>query len=72
MELGCRRNWPFGFGIIVGLLLIIPIIGWLLIPLVGLIALLIGLFEAYKVVTDPEGIRLGDSMAGTKVIETAE
>lgn len=72
IEKSVRRNWPFGFGIIVGLLLIIPIIGWLLIPLVGLIALLIGLFEAYKVVTDPEGIRLGDSMAGTKVIETAE
>ncbi len=72
IEKSVRRNWPFGFGLLIGLLFLIPVIGWALIPIVAIAAMLLGLFEAFKVVTDPEGIRLGDSMAGTKVIETVE
>lgn len=71
IEASVRRNWMWGIGAITSLLLYIPIIGWLLIPVVSLIALAIGLFEIYKVVTDDEGRRWGDTMAGTKVIETA-
>ncbi len=64
-----RRNWMFAFGGVVQLLMFIPILGWLLMIPVGLVALALGLLELFKVVTDPQGRRLGDSMAATKVIE---
>lgn len=64
-----RRNWMFAFGGVVSLLLSIPILGWLLVIPVALLALALGLLETYKVVTDPRGRRLGDTMAGTEVIE---
>lgn len=64
-----RRNWMFAIGGIVQLLMFIPILGWLLMIPVALVALALGLLELYKVLTDPQGRRLGDSMAGTRVIE---
>ncbi len=66
-----KRNWMFALGGVISFLLWIPILGWLLMIPVALIALGLGLFELYKVVTDPQGRRLGDNMAGTKVIEVA-
>lgn len=69
-ETSVRRNWMWGIGAITGLLLYIPIVGWLLIPVVTLISFGVGLFELYKVLTDAEGRRWGDAMAGTKVIES--
>ncbi len=72
LETSFRRNWMFGLGALTTILLYIPFLGWAMIPVVGLIALGIGLFEIYKVVTDPAGRRWGDNMAGTKVIETNE
>lgn len=71
LETSFRRNWMFGLGALISLLLYIPIIGWILIPIVGLASLGIGLYEIYLVVTDAEGRRWGDRMAGTKVIEVA-
>lgn len=64
-----RRNWMFALGGVVQLLMFIPILGWLLMIPVGLVALALGLLEIFKVVTDSQGRRLGDSMAGTKVVE---
>lgn len=72
MEASFRRNWMFGIGALVPLLLFIPILGWILIPFVGLAALGLGLFEIYKVLTDEEGRRWGDDLAHTKVIEVNE
>ncbi len=66
-----KRNWMFALGGVIQVLLFIPILGWLLMIPVAFIALGFGLFELYKVVTDPQGRRLGDNMAGTKVIEVA-
>lgn len=63
------RNWMWGIGALTSLLLYIPILGWLMIPIVGLVALGIGIFEIYKVLTDEGGRRWGDELAGTKVIE---
>lgn len=71
LETSVKRNWMFGLGALTTILLYIPFLGWALIPLVGLVALGIGLFECYKVLTDPEGRRWGDSQAGTKVVESA-
>ncbi len=69
IETSLRRNWMFGLGAITSLLIYIPIVGWILIPIIGLVALGIGIYEIYLVITDAEGRRWGDRLAGTKVIE---
>jgi uncharacterized protein involved in cysteine biosynthesis len=72
LETSARRNWMWGIGALISLLLYIPILGWILIPVVAIIAVAIGLYEVYKVITDDEGIRWGDQLANTKVVEVAE
>ncbi len=64
-----RRNWPFAFGGIALFLAYIPIIGWLLLVPVGLVALIVGVIEAVLLFTDAEGRRMGDKFGGTKVVE---
>ncbi len=63
-----KRNWMFGFGAALQVLLFIPIIGWLLMIPVGLLGMGLGLLELYKVLTDPQQRRFGDHWAGTRVI----
>ena len=70
LETSVKRNWMFGFGAISSILIYIPILGWILIIVGSLIALCIGLYECYKVLTDKEGRRWGDELAGTKVIDS--
>jgi uncharacterized RDD family membrane protein YckC len=72
IEKSIKRNWMFALGAFNGILLFIPILGWALMIILSIIGLLIVLFEIFKVVTDSEGRRLGDNMAGTKIVETAE
>jgi uncharacterized RDD family membrane protein YckC len=58
-----QRNWPLAIG---SILAIIPVLGWIIaVP----VSLVIGIIELVLVFTDPEGRRLGDKLAGTKVIE---
>ena len=64
-----KRNWMFALGGVVQLLLWIPFIGWLFVVPVALVAFAIGVIELFLVLTDPEGRRLGDKIANTKVIE---
>ena len=66
------RNWMFGLGGMMQTLVYIPIVGWLLMIPVGLIALGFGLAELFKVLTDPEGRRFGDIWAKTKVIQVED
>ena len=68
IETSFKRNWMWA----IGYLAAIPIIGWILSPVLGLVALGIGIFEIYKVVSNDDGRRWGDGMAGTKVIEVAD
>jgi uncharacterized RDD family membrane protein YckC len=63
------RNWPLMFGSFISVLLVIPVIGWILIPIVALASLVIGIIELVSVLTNEEGRRWGDKMAGTKVLE---
>jgi len=72
MMMSVQRNWMFGIGAIIWFLMYIPIIGWLLIIPVSLIALAIGIVELIKVLTDEEGRRFGDVWAKTKVIEVED
>ena len=66
------RNWMFGLGGVIQTLMFIPILGWLLIIPVSLVALGFGLAELFKVLTDPEGRRFGDIWAQTKVIQVED
>ncbi len=69
MVTSMKRNWMFALGgvtqffalTIIGLLIAVPL---------GLLALLIGIVEIVLVVTDQDSRRLGDRIAGTKVVQT--
>jgi len=51
---------------------IIPFLGWLISVLIAVVAGVLAVIELVLVITDPEGRRMGDKLAGTKVIEAAE
>ena len=72
IETSVKRNWVFAISGLTTLLLFIPIIGWLLIPVVIIASIAIVAIEIFLAVTDPEGRRFGDKFAGTKVIEVDE
>jgi len=65
-----KRNFPFMVGLIGLPFLVIPIIGWGIAMLLGVIQLAISIIEVVLVLTDPEGRRMGDKFAGTKVIDS--
>ena len=64
-----RRNWMFALGPIMFFFLFIPIIGWIIDILLGIAVLILVIIEIIKLFTDEKGLRLGDKMAGTMVIE---
>jgi uncharacterized RDD family membrane protein YckC len=66
MMVSIKRNWILA---IPSIIMIIPVFGWVIGPILGLI---IGLIEFILVLTDPEGRRMGDKIANTKVVEVAE
>ena len=72
METSARRNWPLVFVSLAQILAFIPVIGWVLIPFVVLAGAVFVVIEIVRVLTTPEGRRLGDGFAGTKVITAAE
>lgn len=72
IETSVKRNWMFAIGGLISVLFVIPIIGWLLIPLVIIASIAIVAIEIFLAVTDPEGRRFGDKFAGTRVIEVDE
>ena len=69
LETSVRRNWMFAVAPITGLLMWIPFLGKLFIPVAILLSIVIGLFEIYNLVSDDEGRRWGDRLAGTRVVE---
>jgi uncharacterized RDD family membrane protein YckC len=72
IETSLKRNWMFGLGALIQVLRFIPLVRWLLIPIVGVAALVIGIMEIVFVLKDEEGRRWGDTIANTKVIEVDE
>jgi uncharacterized protein involved in cysteine biosynthesis len=64
-----KRNWMFALGPIMLFFFFIPIIGWIINILIGIAALIFVIIELIKIFSDEKGIRLGDKMAGTMVIE---
>lgn len=67
-----KRNLPLAVASVGSVFLIIPFLGWVLAIFFGLIGLVLGIIELILVLTDPEGRRMGDKLAGTKVVEVAE
>jgi uncharacterized RDD family membrane protein YckC len=63
-----QRNWPLVFGSLTQILLFIPVIGWILIPFVIIAGLVFVIIEIVRVLTNPEGRRLGDDYARTRVV----
>lgn len=74
-----KRNAPLAIGSVLGLLSallqLVPCLGdavaCLLTPLTWLgylVGLAVAVIEVVKIVTDPEGVRLGDGLAGTRVV----
>lgn len=72
IETSLKRNWMFGLGALIQVLRFIPVVWILLIPIVGVAALVIGIMEIVFVLKDEEGRRWGDTIANTKVIEVNE
>ena len=64
-----KRNWIFAIGGIAQLFAM-TIIGVIIAIPLAMAAIALGLIEIVLVLTDPEGRRLGDKLAGTRVIET--
>ncbi len=64
-----KRNWMFALGPVMLFFLLIPIIGWIIDILLGIAVFILVIIEIIKIISDEKGIRLGDKMAGTMVIE---
>jgi hypothetical protein len=64
-----KRNWMFALGPIMLFFFLIPIIGWIIDILIGIAVFILVIIEIIKIFSDEKGIRLGDKMAGTMVIE---
>ncbi len=69
-RVSAARNWPLVVTSLAIVLLLIPILGWLLIPLAWVAGLILLLVEGFLTITDKEGRRWGDKLAGTRVVET--
>ncbi len=64
-----KRNWMFALGPMMMFFLFIPILGWIIDILIGIAVFILAIIEIIKIFSDEKGVRLGDNMAGTMVIE---
>jgi uncharacterized RDD family membrane protein YckC len=71
LEVSIKRNLPLAFYCVGYLLWIVPVLGHIVSIPIFIIGGLVSLVEGVLVITDGDGRRWGDKMAGTKVIEVA-
>jgi len=64
-----KRNWMFALGPMMMFFLFIPVLGWIIDILIGIAVFILVIIEIIKIFSDEKGVRLGDKMAGTMVIE---
>jgi len=69
LEVSIKRNLPLAFYCVGYLLWIVPVLGHLVSIPIFVLGGLVCLVEGVLAITDAEGRRWGDKMAGTKVIE---
>ncbi len=67
-----KRNLPLCVGLVGTIFWVIPILGWIVAILFGVVGLIVALVEFVLVLTDAEGRRMGDKLAGTRVVEVAD
>jgi uncharacterized RDD family membrane protein YckC len=67
-----KRNWMLALGVLIMFLIIIPLFGWVLIPLVALCFFVLGMMESFLIITKKDGRRWGDILAKTVIIEEEE
>jgi uncharacterized RDD family membrane protein YckC len=72
VETSIRRNWTLVFGSLAQALVFVPVIGWILIPFVGIAGTITVVIEIVRVLTGVDGRRWGDTMAGTEVVVVAD
>jgi uncharacterized RDD family membrane protein YckC len=65
-----KRNFLFMIGLIGLPFFVIPIVGWGIGMLLGAVQLIVVVIEVLLVLTDAEGRRMGDKIAGTRVVES--
>jgi len=64
-----KRNWMFALGPMMMFFFFIPILGWIINILIGIAVFILIIIEIIKTFSDEKGVRLGDKLAGTMVIE---
>jgi len=67
-----KRNWMLALGVMIMFLIIIPLFGWVLIPLIAVCFFVLGIIESILILTKKDGRRWGDILAKTIVIEEGE
>ncbi len=72
MEVSIKRNLPLVVYCVGYLFWVVPVLGWLVSIPVFALGTVVVIVEAVLALTDPEGRRMGDKFAGTKVIEVAD
>jgi uncharacterized RDD family membrane protein YckC len=72
LEDSIKRNLPLAAYCVGYLLWVVPVLGHIISIPIFLIGGLVGLIEAVFVLSDADGRRMGDKLAGTRVIEVAQ
>ncbi len=67
-----KRNWMLALGVMIMFLIIIPLFGWVLIPLIALCFFVLGFMESVMILTKKDGRRWGDILAKTLIVEESE
>jgi len=68
IEASVRRNWMWGIGPVSSVVAGFPLFGPLFSIALGLLGTVVGLYEAYRVLTREDGRRWGDELADTQVV----
>ena len=74
IRLSAMRNWPLAIGQLVSFIISLVSYPWLALSswsLLAAVTTVIGIIEIVLVITDPEGRRLGDRLADTRVRQIA-
>ncbi|HKI57266.1 MAG TPA: hypothetical protein VKB31_08965 [Trueperaceae bacterium] len=70
LEVSARRNWPLAVTSLAVFLGFVPALGHVIKPLGMAAGIILMVLEGYFAFTDEHGLRWGDGLAGTRVIET--
>ncbi|MEJ2668415.1 MAG: RDD family protein, partial [Deinococcales bacterium] len=70
LEVSARRNWPLAVMSLALFLGVVPVLGFVIRPLGAAAGIILVVLEGYFAFNDEHGLRWGDGLAGTRIIET--